>query len=234
VAASLVRLRATWPSTGRAFTALVHHIPPMTVNRTGASASSSAGVSTGSRVRAVRSARWPREIQSAVSVSLAARVARVVQPSNASNPVKSRPRRAGRTDARRARRGRCPRGGTTRPCRRPACARCAVGCMDAATLSSAKWGEFVRRLLDVLDPVPPPRAAPDPPPRPERAVPPRHRWRAWPSSRVRVAFRRTAPRRQRRLPGSRSAPCRCREPRRRPPRGDGGQGRRRQCPAVHQ
>jgi hypothetical protein len=61
--------------------------PPVTVSRTGASATSSAGVATGSRPSAVRSARKPGVIRPPTADSPAASAAWLVQPSSASRPV---------------------------------------------------------------------------------------------------------------------------------------------------
>lgn len=69
------RQRAPWCTTR----------PPVTVNSTGASASSSADASTGSTPRAVRSARNPGAIRPAIPDSPAAAAAWPVQPSRACN-----------------------------------------------------------------------------------------------------------------------------------------------------
>lgn len=61
--------------------------PPVTVSRTGASPSSSAGAWTGSSPKAVRSARKPGAIRPARSCSPAATAACEVQPSSAISPV---------------------------------------------------------------------------------------------------------------------------------------------------
>lgn len=61
--------------------------PPVTVSRTGACATSSAGASTGSRPKTVRSARKPSATRPATAASPAASAAWVVQPSTACRPV---------------------------------------------------------------------------------------------------------------------------------------------------